>query len=63
MVIGRVLTNVRICQAVCSGRDLNPGLRLERPAYLSGLYYRSSGMLIFLCPRGPVFSRFMGLGQ
>ena len=25
----------------CSGRDLNPGLRLERPEYLAGLYYRS----------------------
>ena len=25
----------------CSGRDLNPRLRLERPVYLSGLYYRS----------------------
>ncbi|AEE93869.1 fuselloviral integrase [Acidianus hospitalis W1] len=25
----------------CSGRDLNPGHRLERPAYLTGLYYRS----------------------
>ena len=25
----------------CSGRDLNPGLRLERPPYLTGLYYRS----------------------
>ena len=22
----------------CSGRDLNPGLRLERPEYLAGLY-------------------------
>ena len=25
----------------CSGRDLNPRLRLERPEYLAGLYYRS----------------------
>ena len=25
----------------CSGRDSNPGLRLERPKYLTGLYYRS----------------------
>ena len=25
----------------CSGRDLNPGRRLERPSYLTGLYYRS----------------------
>ena len=25
----------------CSGRDSNPGLRLERPEYLTGLYYRS----------------------
>ena len=25
----------------CSGRDLNPGLRLERPEYLAELYYRS----------------------
>gem|GEM_PF-2467793 len=26
----------------CSGRDLDPGLRLERPEYLTGLYYRSA---------------------
>jgi hypothetical protein len=26
----------------CSGRDSNPGLRLERPEYLTGLYYRST---------------------
>ena len=26
----------------CSGRDLNPRLRLERPEYLTGLYYRST---------------------
>lgn len=26
----------------CSGRDLDPGRRLERPAYLTGLYYRSA---------------------
>ena len=26
----------------CSGRDLNPGPRLERPLYLTGLYYRSN---------------------
>jgi post-segregation antitoxin (ccd killing protein) len=25
----------------CSGRDLNPGRWLERPLYLTGLYYRS----------------------
>ena len=25
----------------CSGRDSDPGLRLERPEYLTGLYYRS----------------------
>jgi hypothetical protein len=25
----------------CSGRDSNPGRRLERPSYLTGLYYRS----------------------
>ena len=25
----------------CSGGDLNPRLRLERPPYLTGLYYRS----------------------
>jgi hypothetical protein len=25
----------------CSGRDSNPGLRLERPKYLARLYYRS----------------------
>ena len=25
----------------CSGRDLDPGLRLERPEYLTELYYRS----------------------
>ena len=25
----------------CSGRDLNPGLRLERPTYLASLYDRS----------------------
>ena len=28
----------------CSGRDLNPGPRLERPLYLTGLYYRSLGL-------------------
>jgi hypothetical protein len=27
----------------CSGRDSNPGPRLERPLYLTGLYYRSWG--------------------
>jgi hypothetical protein len=26
----------------CSDRDSNPGLRLERPEYLTGLYYRST---------------------
>lgn len=26
----------------CSGRDSDPGRRLERPAYLAGLYYRSA---------------------
>jgi hypothetical protein len=26
----------------CSGRDSDPGLRLERPEYLTGLYYRSA---------------------
>lgn len=26
----------------CSGRDLDPGRRLERPVYLTGLYYRSA---------------------
>gem|GEM_PF-5145919 len=26
----------------CRGRDLNPGHGLERPAYLSGLYYRGA---------------------
>jgi hypothetical protein len=26
----------------CSGRDSNPGPRLERPLYLTGLYYRSN---------------------
>gem|GEM_PF-2667056 len=25
---------------VCPGRDLNPGQRLERPLYLTWLYYR-----------------------
>ncbi len=28
----------------CSGRDLDPGPRLERPLYLTGLYYRSAGI-------------------
>ena len=28
----------------CSGRDSDPGLRLERPEYLTGLYYRSAFM-------------------
>lgn len=27
----------------CSGRDLNPRRRLERPACLAGLHHRSSG--------------------
>ena len=31
----------------CSGRDLNPGHGLERPVYLSGLYYRSYFILVF----------------
>ena len=34
-------------QKWCSGRDLNPGLRLERPPYLTGLYYRSSKLYYF----------------
>ena len=34
----------------CSGRDLNPGLRLERPEYLSRLYYRSIILIVgFAC--------------
>jgi hypothetical protein len=31
----------------CSGRDLDPGRRLERPVYLTGLYYRSITLLSF----------------
>ncbi len=31
----------RTLGAWCSGRDSDPGLRLERPEYLTGLYYRS----------------------
>jgi hypothetical protein len=31
----------------CSGRDLNPRLRLERPEYLTGLYYRSTDRQIY----------------
>ena len=31
----------------CSGRDSDPGLRLERPEYLTGLYYRSTGLYCF----------------
>ena len=30
----------------CSGRDLDPGLRLERPEYLTELYYRSLIVLL-----------------
>ena len=34
----------------CSGRDLNPGRRLERPSYLTGLYYRSpNNTHFFIC--------------
>ena len=29
----------------CSGRDSDPGHRLERPEYLTGLYYRSAPFL------------------
>jgi hypothetical protein len=29
----------------CSGRDSDPGLRLERPEYLTGLYYRSAFLM------------------
>ncbi len=38
--------NVRIYE--CSGRDLNPGPGLERPVYLTGLYYRSDSAIIFV---------------
>ncbi len=31
----------------CSGRDSDPGLRLERPEYLTGLYYRSTELIHF----------------
>ena len=34
-------------KARCSGRDLNPRLRLERPEYLTGLYYRSTDRQIY----------------
>lgn len=33
----------------CSGRDLNPRLRLERPEYLAGLYYRSFLWSLYYC--------------
>jgi len=30
----------------CSGRDSDPGPRLERPLYLTGLYYRSKAFSV-----------------
>ena len=36
------LNQAALSERWCSGRDSDPGLRLERPEYLTGLYYRSA---------------------